>query len=352
MRLKYPVAMLIGGSALLVLCFELVGISAGLLLGPMIVGICLAATDHPVAIPEPAFKAAQAMLGIMIASSFDSTIISTVGAHPVVFFGTSFATLAASALLGYALAHWHVLPGTSAIWGSMPGAASAMTLMARSFGADWRVVAVMTYVRVICVAGTASLLGAVVAGHTGTQPPGGSWFPSLEFWPAVQTFSVALTGAAVATRLGLPAAALMGPLVLGTVLHMSGFVTFALPGWLLAISYALIGWRIGLSFTREVLVVTRRALPRLLLAIGTLMAFCALLAWAIASVTGIDMVTAYLATSPGGMDSVAIIATTIPVDVPFVMAMQALRFVTVLLLAPPLARIMARRAIENSEPGP
>ena len=56
-----------------------------------------------------------------------------------------------------------------------------------------------------------------------------------------------------------------------------------------------------------------------------------------------DAVTAYLATSPGGADSVAIIAQATPVDVPFVMAMQVLRFVAVLVVGPPLARAVARR---------
>ena len=43
------------------------------------------------------------------------------------------------------------------------------------------------------------------------------------------------------------------------------------------------------------------------------------------------------------MDSVAIIAASTPVNVPFVMAMQALRFVAVLLAGPALARLVARR---------
>ena len=50
---------------------------------------------------------------------------------------------------------------------------------------------------------------------------------------------------------------------------------------------------------------------------------------------------AYLATSPGGADSVAIIAAASKVDVPFVMAMQTTRLVTVIFLAPILTRYIA-----------
>ena len=58
---------------------------------------------------------------------------------------------------------------------------------------------------------------------------------------------------------------------------------------------------------------------------------------------GIDPLTAYLATSPGGMDSVAIIAASSNVDMSFVMALQAVRLVIVLLVGPPLARFIAQR---------
>ena len=46
-------------------------------------------------------------------------------------------------------------------------------------------------------------------------------------------------------------------------------------------------------------------------------------------VAGVDPLTAYLATSPGGSDSIAIIAASTNVDVSFVMAMQTVRMLAV-----------------------
>ena len=43
----------------------------------------------------------------------------------------------------------------------------------------------------------------------------------------------------------------------------------------------------------------------------------------------IDALTAYLATSPGGLDSVAIIAVGSNADVPFVLALQTFRLLVV-----------------------
>ncbi len=58
---------------------------------------------------------------------------------------------------------------------------------------------------------------------------------------------------------------------------------------------------------------------------------------------GVDPLTAYLATSPGGSDSIAIIAASTNVDVSFVMAMQTVRMIAVLFLAPVLTKFIAER---------
>ena len=65
-----------------------------------------------------------------------------------------------------------------------------------------------------------------------------------------------------------------------------------------------------------------------------LIVLCGGVAWLMVLATGVDPLTAYLATSPGGSDSIAIIAASTNVDVSFVMAMQTVRMIAVLFLAP------------------
>ena len=108
--------------------------------------------------------------------------------------------------------------------------------------------------------------------------------------------------------------------------------------------------RLWEGFTRSVLLHAARALLQILLSIVALIAFCGGLAFVLVRTLGVDPLTAYLATSPGGADSVAIIAASSDVDVPFVMAMQTGRFLIILLIGPALARFIARRSglAENS----
>ena len=79
------------------------------------------------------------------------------------------------------------------------------------------------------------------------------------------------------------------------------------------------------------------------------LALCGGLAYGLHRIAGTDPLTAYLATSPGGADSVAIIAASSKVDVPFVMAMQTARFLLVLAIGPSLARAIARRIERHQE---
>jgi uncharacterized protein len=80
------------------------------------------------------------------------------------------------------------------------------------------------------------------------------------------------------------------------------------------------------------------------LSILALIALCGGLAALLTDRLHIDPLTAYLATSPGGIDSVAIIAaSSAHVDIPFVMAMQTARFLFVIFAGPPIVRFVARR---------
>ena len=67
---------------------------------------------------------------------------------------------------------------------------------------------------------------------------------------------------------------------------------------------------------------------------------------------GIDPLTAYLATSPGGADSAAIIAASSgKADMLFVMTLQMIRAITTILVGPQLARLIARRMGEGPSAG-
>lgn len=312
---------------------------AALLLGPMIGAILLAMAKSRLRIPGLPYAFGQGLIGCMIARSIPFSVLGDVAADWPLFFGGVLSVILVCNGLGWLMARSKVLPGTTAIWGFSPGAATAMTVMAEDYGADVRLVAFMQYLRVACVALAAAAVASVWA-KPGTAAAI-DWFPPLAIGPLIGTLALALAGALIARRFRIPAGSLMLPMIAGVLLHP--VLPLELPPWLQLISYALLGWSIGLRFTRQILSHAFAALPKLLAAILVLIGVCGLFAVVLVHVAGVDPLTAYLATSPGGVDSVAIIAASSSTDMAFVMAMQTVRLILVLAMGPMMARICANR---------
>lgn len=341
--------MLLLGSSLATAVLEYAGLPAAILLGPMLAAIVAATNGSTIRVARLPHYAAQAIVGCLIASAINPAIVATFLAKWPLLLGTVFAVVIVSALLGYVVSRLKVLPATTAIWGLCPGAASAMMLMADAFGADARLVAFMQYLRVVFVTVAASaivrLSHDVTAGTVSID-----WFPQIAAIPFLETLALAAIGGIIGYLSRLPVGVMLVPMCVGTLLHASGIIAITLPQWLLAVSYGLLGWSIGLGFTQQILQHALRALPQTVLSILILMVFCGGLAFILIEAVNIDPLTAYLATSPGGMDSVAIIAASSKVDIAFVMALQTVRFAIVLVLGPSISRFVAGLIGETPAP--
>ena len=317
---------------------------AALMLGPLVAAMVVASSGGQVRIPVSTSVVAQGVVGCMIAKMVPLSIVGDVLDHwPLFGFGIV-SVIVVSSLLGWAMMRLGVLPGTTALWGSSPGAASVMSIMAEDYGADVRLVAFMQYSRVVLVAAVASVIAK--AFDAGAPHPAEAvvWFPPVDWLSLAATLVLAMLGPLVARVLRIPAGAFLVPLVGGIVLSHLGWLAIELPTWLLAVSYALVGWNVGLRFTRPLLVHAALALPRMLACTAMLIVLCGGIAALLVVFAGIDPMTAYLATSPGGSDSIAIIAASSNVDVSFVMAMQTVRMLVVMFVAPVLTKFIATHA--------
>ena len=336
-------AVLVAGTVVLSGLLELVGLPAALLLGAMLAAILVRTSGGTLRVPRLLYYAAQVVIGCMIARVITPAIVGTFLKEWPLFLSVMLAVVVASSFLGWGLGRLGILPGTSAVWGLSPGAANVMMIMAEAYGEDIRLVAFMQYLRVVMVAIAASVLARFVVHTHGTTAPHIIWFPQPHWIPFGETIAIGLLGGIVGRLSRIPAGVLLVPMFAGAILHGAGLVTIELPPWLLAISYAFLGWNIGMGFTRDILAHAVRVLPQTIFAIIALMLICGGLAFVLVETIGIDPLTAYLATSPGGMDSAAIIGASTKVDLSFVMALQTVRFMVVLLVGPAISRFVAAR---------
>lgn len=341
-RLPWLILLLVSAAvSSLLLHFHL---PAAFLLGPMSAGIVLSLCGGTLHLPRPFFFAAQAVLGCMIAQTLTPAILGVLFTHWPVVLLILFTTLGISGLSGWLLVRYSALPGVTGAWGSSPGGASAMVAMAQDYGADVRLVAFMQYLRVLFVAGAAALVVRLAMGaNAQVLSQEIVWFPPLEtgfFWTLLLT--------AVAGGIGylshVPSGVMLLPMLVGAGLQTGGWLHIELPEWLLALAYMAIGWSVGLEFNKTIFMLALKTLPQILLSIFCMILLCGLMAYGLTWWLGLDFLTAYLATSPGGLDSVAIIAAGSTADMSFIMAMQTLRLFSILLTGPVMARFISRHA--------
>lgn len=328
------------------LLFSLARLPASLLMGPMVAAIILATRGMVLRVSPILHLASQAVIGTMIARILTPSIVGSLRTQWPLLLLVVFSTIAAASFLGWVMGRLRILPGTTAIWGLSPGAASVMMVMAEAYGADARLVAFMQYLRVVVVVTVASLVVRFGLGASASSQSSFILFAAVPWKNFLETLLVLFLGAVAGKLSKVPAGAMLFPMILGSILHAEAGLSITLPPLLLASAYTLLGWGIGLGFTRPILRHALTVLPRTLMAILALVLFSGLIALLLVGLLGMDPLTAYLATSPGGMDSVAIIAASSShIDISFIMALQTLRFLGVLLLGPVLSRFLADRMV-------
>lgn len=345
-RLPIPLRwlLLIALSALVGQTLDALSMPAGQFIGPMVVAIVLAILGISLRLPRLWFKLGQGAIGMLISQTLSIAVLTTIVGHWPLMVAATALTLAFSYLVGVVSVRYGGMPGTTAAWGTTPGAAAAMVAMAEENDADPRIVAAMQYVRVICVVLIGALVGHVFSAGEGSAVKESVY--SFELFPVAASLAVLVVGSLIGQRL-LPAGALLGPVLLATPLHLLGLVEINLPAPLLAIAYAAIGCYVGLRFDRPTVRYVMRSLPWMVFASLLLIALCAFSAWLVLHFIATDYLSLYLATSPGGLDSMTIIAIDTQADVGLVAALQVMRLFAVILIGRWMASSIARFAIEE-----
>jgi membrane AbrB-like protein len=298
------------------------------------------------------FYMAQGFVGCMIGNYMSFQVLKGMMNNWPLALAAVFSVVICSYLMGWIMAVRQMLPGNTAIWGSSPGGAFTMTVMSESYGADMRLVALMQYLRVLLITVAATLVVhfvGVEAQFPASSQEGRFWgqafFSSLfvyDFWKPdfIYTLALAVGGSFLGRVLRVPSGSLLLPIFAAAILRNTTDVQIMLPPWLLLICFVLLGWTIGLRFTPAIFKYALHALPGILCFIAVLLVICGIFALLLTQTMDIDLLSAYLATSPGGADTIAIItASSDNVNKSFVMAIQMFRLIVVLLLGPFLARL-------------
>jgi membrane AbrB-like protein len=335
--------LLVVATAVLVVGLKALHAPAALLLGPLAVGIAFGVSGATVRPPPLLRVASSTLIGCLVAVALGSAMGPALLGRLPAFLYIGLSTLGLSLGLGWLLARAGWFEGSNAVWGLSPGGSASMIALAQETGADARTVALMQYFRVLLVASSAIALAHLAAPLPSGHPHNADWLPPLDFLGLLGALVLCVAGGVLAKILRFPAGVFLIPGLAGAALLATGRFHLQVPPVLAALAYAVVGWTIGLSFTRPTLLHSARALPRIIGSALALIAVCAASGLLVSWACDVDLLTGYLATSPGGVDSILIIAASTPVDLPFILSAQVVRIILVLLLGPYAVGFLARR---------
>ena len=349
-RRIFHIVLLVAIAAVAGYLAQVVRLPGAWLIGPMLVGMGAAMSGlMRLRFPNWVMFGLQGVIGTLVAGAFDPAAFPKIAANWIAVLISVSGTLAASVLVGLLLARWSSLHRATATLGTLPGGASAMVTMSMALGADTPSVAVMQYIRVVFSVLSASLVArlAITMSGSATSTGLGSLAASGTDTDLLSTYvltaGIAATGVLVGSRLRIPAGYMILPLVLGVAASEFGIVRPAWPPGVPEAAYVFMGLSVGLLFDRMALRVIGPQLPAMLASIMGLITLCGALGVLLANLAGTDYLTGFLATTPGGLDSLPAIALTSGADVSLVVAIQMARLFGVVLIGPPLARWLLAR---------
>ena len=315
-----------------------VGVPSPYLFAALLIGLARAlVVAQPLELPRKVFVAAQAVTGVTLGTYLQRSSLHVLADDWLAVALVSLATLGISLAAGGILARLTILDRPTAALGMIAGGASGIVGISDDLGGDDRLVAFMQYLRVfVVVLVTPALVGVIFPGaHAGSAPTTGPLLGTATAW--LLTIGIAIAGQAVP----LPARSLMGPMLIAGALTLGGVTDFTPPPLLRETAFGVIGLYIGLRFTAQTLRAVGRLLVPVAVSIVALLVACFGLAIVLDATTSVSLEDAYLATTPGGLYAVLAVAFGAGANTTFIVAVQSLRVLVMVVLAP----LAVRRAL-------
>jgi membrane AbrB-like protein len=324
---------------------------SGTILVALVVGLVTARRlQQRVYVGHRLATAAQALVGVVLGSQVSrSTFTELRGLWLAVALAT-LASLAISLIVGRTLHGRTRLDAPTATLAIVPGGALGIVTMARELGGDDRLVAFSQYLRVSMLIVVTPLLVTVMGGSGKQTMTDGAHSHHYVLVGSLTAIGIAAIGFAIGRGIRLPTAALLGPLALALIFRLAlpdAAITMAAP--LREAAFALVGLDVGLRFTPAALRRVRDLLPAFTGAVAALVVAHFGLAIVLNLTTSLTLLDAYLATTPGGLSVVAATAYVSGATTSLVVAIQVVRLVLMLALAPTIVRF-AVSAIERGRP--
>lgn len=330
--LPFALALVIGaaGGAL----FNEARLPLAWLMGAMLFTTVAAVAGVPLRVPKALRNAMVMILGVMLGSGFTPAILGRLGEWTVSLSGLAAYLVVATVVGVRYLRRTARLDPATAYFTATPGGLNEMVMVGTQMGGDTRTMALAHALRVmlvvIVIPFAFQALGLYDPARRGTLGPSLS---SLSL-PDVALLTGCALGYPLARLLRIPAAQIVGPMLLSAAVHLAGLTEGRPPGALVAGAQVVIGAALGCRFSGlKVSRIGRDGLTALGLT-GLMLLVTAAAAWAVDAATGLGIAALILAFAPGGLAEMTLVALALNIDVALVATHHMVRIILIVTLAP------------------
>ena len=322
--------------------FAALGMPAPWLSGSGLAAAIASVAGVKVEVPTWLKGVALVLLGIIAGSAVTPESVAQMVRWPSSLIGLAICVFLIMTSVSLYLERVHGYDRATARLSSVPGALPyVLALAAESEAADERRVAIIQLVRLAAlVIFLPSLLSL-----SGLESPEVGLVPKLDA-PLADLALMAASGAAAGwafSRFGVPAAWLFGPMIGAALVTGSGFAQNNLPDWLTIPGLMVMGTMVGANFAD----IDRGMLKDTVLAsLGSVMVGAAVgvvCAMPVAWLLDLPLAQVWLAYAPGGVETMAVMALALGLDVAYVGGHHAARFVGLGIVVPIWLRAELKR---------
>ncbi len=309
------------------------------MIGAMVVATGASLAKLPIFVHRWTRQPVITVIGLMLGSSFTPALLGQIGQWWQTIAGMALYVAIVTAILYVYFRRLGGFDRTTAYFAASPGGLNEMVIVGREMGGDDRLIALVHAGRLLFVILAVPIGFALIEGYRqSARPPlGGALFA----WPLAEVgifAACAVLGVGFAKLIRLPAAYVLGPMLLSAAVHLLGWTESRPPALLLAIAQVVIGCNIGARFAGLEFRTIRRVL---LLSLGSatiMLVFTLGFAAALRPLAASSLQGLILAFAPGGLAEMSLIAFALAIDAAFVATHHVLRIAMIVVAAPLIFR--------------
>jgi hypothetical protein len=285
-----------------------------------------------------------AVLGLMLGSSFTPLVLPRLAGWLPTIGG-----LAAYVAITTAVLYWYFrrmgrFDPTTAYFAASPGGLNEMIIVGREMGGDDRLIALVHGARVLMVVLVVPIGFMLLADYRqGDRPPVGGALSDLPLREALILGACAVAGGLGARALKVPAAFVIGPMVLSALVHLLGWSESRPPARLIELAQIVMGSGVGARFAGVSALTILRVLALSVGSTAVMVGFSVLFAALLQRATDTSLPAVILAYAPGGLAEMSLVALALTIDSAFVASHHVLRIMLIVVATPAFFRIVRRK---------